>query len=96
VRETIIKAPISCGERDIVADDKPPITHHPSPKKNPRMKRTELIKYLKKCGAHLLREESRHRIYQKEQQKTQVPRHNEIVDDLARKICKDLKIPFVR
>ena len=26
----------------------------------------------------------------------QVPRHNEIVDELARKICKDLNIPFVR
>ena len=60
------------------------------------MKRTELIKYLKNCGAYLLRERSRHSIYQKEQQKTQVPRHNEIVDELARKICKDLKIPFVR
>jgi len=23
-------------------------------------------------------------------------RHSEIVDELARKICKDLKIPFVR
>jgi len=28
--------------------------------------------------------------------KTEVPRHSEIVDDLARKICKDLAIPFVR
>jgi hypothetical protein len=28
--------------------------------------------------------------------KTQVPRHNEIVDELANKICKDLDIPFVR
>jgi mRNA interferase HicA len=60
------------------------------------MKRTVLIKYLKNCGAYLLREGSRHSIYQKEQQKTQVPRHNEIVDELARKICKDLKIPFMR
>jgi hypothetical protein len=25
-----------------------------------------------------------------------VPRHNEIVDELARRICKDLDIPFVR
>jgi hypothetical protein len=35
-------------------------------------------------------------IFQKDQLKTQIPRHNEIVDELARKICKDLGIPFVR
>jgi hypothetical protein len=28
--------------------------------------------------------------------KTEVPRHNEIVDELARKICKDLEISFIR
>jgi predicted RNase H-like HicB family nuclease len=28
--------------------------------------------------------------------KTQVPRHSEIVDELARKICQDLDSPFVR
>lgn len=28
--------------------------------------------------------------------KSQIPRHNEIVDELVRKICKDLGIPFVR
>jgi len=60
------------------------------------MKRTQLIKYLKKQGAILLREGSRHTIYQKGVLKTEIPRHNEIVDELARKICKDLNIPFVR
>jgi len=35
-------------------------------------------------------------IFQKDQYKSQIPRHNEIVDELARKICKDLGIPFVR
>lgn len=60
------------------------------------MKRQHLIKHLKKHGATLLREGSRHSIYQKEQLKTQIPRHREIVDELARKICKDLNIPFVR
>ncbi len=44
----------------------------------------------------MLREGSRHTIYQRGQNKTQIPRHNEIVDELARKICKDLGIPFVR
>ncbi len=60
------------------------------------MKRTALIKHLNAHGASLLREGSRHSIYQKAGFKTQVPRHSEIVDELARKICRDLGIPFVR
>jgi len=60
------------------------------------MKRNQLLKHLKKNGAFLLREGSHHSIYQKGQFKSQVPRHNEIVDELARKICKDLGLPFVR
>jgi hypothetical protein len=60
------------------------------------MKRNQLIKHLRKNGASLLREGSRHTIFQKGLRKTQIPRHNEIVDELARKICKDLDIPFVR
>ena len=59
------------------------------------MNRNQLLKHLKKHGASLLREGRRHTIFQKGLFKTQVPRHNEIVDELARKICKDLKIPFV-
>ncbi|RTZ95858.1 MAG: addiction module toxin, HicA family [Deltaproteobacteria bacterium] len=60
------------------------------------MKRRHLLKHLKNNGAYFLREGSRHSIYKKGQNKTQIPRHNEIVDELARKICKDLNIPFVR
>ena len=60
------------------------------------MKRTELIRYIKKHDAILIREGGRHSIYQRGEYKTEVPRHNEIVDELARKICKDLKIPFMR
>jgi mRNA interferase HicA len=60
------------------------------------MKRSQLLKHLKKHGATLLREGSRHSIYRKGQLKTQIPRHREIIDELARKICKDLDIPFVR
>lgn len=60
------------------------------------MKRSQLIKHLNAHGAFLLREGSGHSIYQLGHNKTQVPRHNEIVDELARKICKDLGIPFVR
>jgi hypothetical protein len=60
------------------------------------MKRNQLIKHLRKNDAYLLREGRRHTIFQKGQLKTQLPRHNEIVDELARKICKDLDVPFVR
>jgi len=60
------------------------------------MKRRRLIKYLKNHGAVLVREGRRHSIYERNNRKTQVPRHNEIVDELARKICRDLDIPFVR
>jgi mRNA interferase HicA len=60
------------------------------------MKRKNLIRHLRSNGAFLLREGRRHSIYQKDMSKTQVPRHREIVDELARKICKDLNLPFVR
>jgi mRNA interferase HicA len=60
------------------------------------MKRATLIRYLSNHGAHLIREGRRHSIYKREEYKTQVPRHTEIVDELAMKICKDLNIPFVR
>ncbi len=60
------------------------------------MKRTLLIKHLKKHNAYLVREGGMHSIYQRGDLKTQIPRHVEIVDQLARKICKDLDIPFVR
>jgi len=60
------------------------------------MKRNRLLKHLKKNDAFLLKEGRRHSIFQKGSLKTQVPRHVEIIDELARKICKDLEIPFVR
>jgi mRNA interferase HicA len=59
------------------------------------MKRTTLMKHLASHGAGLLREGRRHSIYIKGDLKTEVPRHNEIVDELARKICRDRSIPFV-
>jgi len=60
------------------------------------MKRHVLVKHLKNHGAYLLREGRRHTIFQKDLLKTEVPRHREIVDELARKICRDPEIPFVR
>ena len=60
------------------------------------MRRTELIRYLKAKGATLVREGRRHSIFRLGGRKTEVPRHNEIIDELALKICKDLDIPFWR
>jgi len=60
------------------------------------MKRRELIAYIIQQGAVLLREGRRHSIYRNGKYRTQIPRHSEVVDELARKICKDLNIPFVK
>mgnify|MGYP006274051503 FL=1 len=58
------------------------------------MKRNKLIRHLAKNGCVLLREGSRHSIWKNENngEMTAVPRHNEIKDFMAQKICKDLKI----
>ena len=53
-------------------------------------------KAFEKAWCHVDTRGSGHSIFQKGDRKTQVPRHNEIVDELARKICKDLGLPFVR
>ena len=58
------------------------------------MKRKKLTKHLEENGAFLLREGRRHSIYARGRFRTEIPRHNEIVDELARKICRDLDIPF--
>jgi len=60
------------------------------------MKRKALLKYITQHGASLLREGRRHSIYARGRYRTQVPRHSEIVDELARKICKDLDILFLK
>lgn len=59
------------------------------------MKRRELIRHLQSNGCQLLREGAKHSIYfEPTSQKTaSVPRHTEIADLLARKICRDLGIP---
>ncbi|MFQ6057510.1 MAG: type II toxin-antitoxin system HicA family toxin [Anaerolineae bacterium] len=59
------------------------------------MKRRALLKHLKRHGCELLREGARHSIYWNpaNRRTTSVPRHREIVDKLAIKICIDLGIP---
>jgi predicted RNA binding protein YcfA (HicA-like mRNA interferase family) len=58
------------------------------------MKRRELVRHLVEQGCELLREGSRHSVFHnpKEQTTSTVPRHGEIDDFLARKICRDLRI----
>jgi mRNA interferase HicA len=60
------------------------------------VRRRELIKFLEEHGAYLVREGHRHSIFGKGQFRTEVPRHIEIVNELAKKICKDLEIDLHR
>ena len=60
------------------------------------MKRRDLIRHLEQHGCEFLREGGNHTIYLNRRARTvsSVPRHREIFDFLARKICKDLQIPL--
>ncbi|HEY9702952.1 MAG TPA: type II toxin-antitoxin system HicA family toxin [Allocoleopsis sp.] len=59
------------------------------------MKRIDLINHLESHNCEFLREGSKHTIYvnRQAQKSTSIPRHREINDFLARKICRDLQIP---
>lgn len=59
------------------------------------MKRRDLIRHLEEHGCEFLREGGNHTIYINRVTKkaTTVPRHREIDEFLARKICRDLDIP---
>ena len=61
------------------------------------MKRRELLKHLHLHGFKLLREGGNHSWWfnPKMNKRSSVPRHKEIVDLLAIKICKDLGVPKV-
>ncbi|MCX6579144.1 MAG: type II toxin-antitoxin system HicA family toxin [Candidatus Aminicenantes bacterium] len=62
------------------------------------MKRKELLAHLAKYGCQPLREGSRHSWWWNPtlNKRSSVPRHTEINDFLASKICKDLGIPSKR
>lgn len=62
------------------------------------MKRQELLRHLRAHGCVFLREGGRHSWWHNPRlnKHSAVPRHTEIDDDLARKICRDLGIPWVR
>jgi predicted RNA binding protein YcfA (HicA-like mRNA interferase family) len=59
------------------------------------MKRSDLIRHLEKHGAEFLREGGNHSVYvnRKTRKSSTVPRHREINEFLAEKICRDLEIP---
>jgi mRNA interferase HicA len=59
------------------------------------MKRLDLIRHLEANGCELLREGGRHTVYinRTAQKSSAIPRHREINDFLARKICRDLQVP---
>lgn len=62
------------------------------------MKRNQLVAHLREHGCVFIREGSRHSWWGNplQNKRSSVPRHTEIVDHLARKICKDLGIPFMK
>ena len=59
------------------------------------MKRRDLLRHLEQHGCEFLREGGSHTVYVNRTAKkaSTIPRHNEINQDLARKICKDLDVP---
>ncbi len=61
------------------------------------MKRKRFLKHLRDNGCKLEREGGSHSWWFNPllNKYSTVPRHNEIDDNLARKICKDLGIPFL-
>ena len=62
------------------------------------MKRSAFLKHLREHGCVFVREGGSHSWWANPDQnrRSSVPRHSEIVDQLARKICKDLGIPFTK
>ena len=59
------------------------------------MKLRDLIRHLESQGCYLLRDRGKHSVYvnRANNQVSAVPRHREINDFLAWKICRDLGVP---
>jgi len=59
------------------------------------MKRTDLERNLRRQGCQFLREGGRHSIWWNPAncKVSSIPRHREINDFTARKICRDLEVP---
>jgi mRNA interferase HicA len=58
------------------------------------LKRVDLLRHLDAHGCELLREGAKHSVYvnRRAGKATAVPRHRDINDFLARKICRDLEV----
>ena len=58
------------------------------------MKRADLVRHLERNGCVLLREGAKHSVFvnRARNRSSTVPRHREINDFLARKICRDLEV----
>jgi predicted RNA binding protein YcfA (HicA-like mRNA interferase family) len=59
------------------------------------VKRRDLVRHLRAHGCEILREGGNHSVFvnRAKHKISTVPRHREINDFTARKICKDLDIP---
>jgi predicted RNA binding protein YcfA (HicA-like mRNA interferase family) len=59
------------------------------------LKRRDLVRHLRAYGCELLREGGRHSVFvnRRARKASTVPRHREINEHLARKICRDLEVP---
>jgi mRNA interferase HicA len=59
------------------------------------LKRRDLIRHLETHGCQFLREGADHSVYvnRRARKTSTVPRHRNVNDLLARKICRDLDIP---
>ncbi len=62
------------------------------------MKRVELLKRLRRQGWEMIREGSRHSLWRNNlgDRRSAIPRHREIDDLLARKICRDLGVKWIK
>jgi mRNA interferase HicA len=60
------------------------------------MKRADLLKHLRKHGCEQIREGGSHSWWANPplNRRSSVPRHTEIREALARKICRDLGVPW--
>lgn len=58
------------------------------------MKRVDLIRHLERHGCVLAREGANHSVYvnTRARKTSTIPRHREINEYLARKICRDLEV----
>jgi len=59
------------------------------------LKRADLVRHLEQHGCELQREGARHSVFLNRvaRKSSTVPRHREVNDFLARKICRDLEVP---